>query len=75
METDDGRKPILIILLMILFTYNAFKFIEEGGSTINLTNILFNMIILVACIIIALHKNELVKKCHYIQKKLDDYFK
>ena len=76
METGKGKKSkIITIFFIVLFFYNAFKFIEEGGINLQITNILFNMILLVFVIMMILHKKSLIKNGLYIQKKIDDYFK
>ena len=47
METDGGKKSMIaIVLLVVIFINNAFKFVEEGGSNFQITNILFNMILI-----------------------------
>ena len=70
METGKGKKSkIITIFFIVLFFYNAFKFIEEGGINLQITNILFNMILLVFVIMMILHKKKLIKNGLYIQKK------
>ena len=43
--------------------------IEEGGINLQITNFLFNMILLVFVIMMILHKNNLIKNGLYIERK------
>ena len=52
MEKGNRIAIIFISILIALFSCNAFKFIEAGGSTVQMTNSLFNMIFIIAIIII-----------------------
>ena len=69
MEKGNRKAFIFITILIVLFICNAFKFIEAGGSTIQMTNTLFNMIFILAIIILIIHKKDLDKKTQMIQKK------
>ena len=74
MEKGNRKAIIFISILIVLFLCNAFKFIEADGSTVQMTNSLFNMIFIIAIIILILHKKDLDKKTQMIQKKIEDYF-
>ena len=69
MEKGNRKAFIFISILIVLFLCNSFKFIEAGGPTVQMTNTLFNMIFLLAIIILIIHKNDLDKKTQMIQKK------
>ena len=62
METKS-RKIItnhkIIITLIIMFIYNAFKFINTEGSEHPLVSSLFNMIIFIGILVIIFHRNEI----------------
>ena len=62
MEKGNSKAIIFITILIVLFLYNAFKFIESGGSNIQMTNTLFNMVFIIAIIILIIHKKDLEKK-------------
>ena len=62
MEKENKKEIIFINILIVLFLCNAFKFIEAGGSTVQMANSLFNMIFIIAIIILILHKKDLDKK-------------
>ena len=74
MEKGNRKAIIFITILIGLFFCNAFKYIEAGGSSVQMTNSLFNMIIIIAIMILILHKKDLDKKTQMIQKKIEDYF-
>lgn len=74
MEKGNSKAIIFITILIVLFLYNAFKFIESRGSNIQMTNTLFNMVFIIAIIILIIHKKDLDKKTQMIQKKIEDYF-
>ena len=69
MEKGNRKAIIFISILIVLFLCNAFKFIEAGGSTVQMTNSLFNMIFIIAIIILILHKKILDKKTQMLKKK------
>ena len=48
MEKGNRKAIIFITILIGLFFCNAFKFIEAGGSSAQMTNSLFNMIFIIA---------------------------
>ena len=58
MMEKNSKSLFSIILIVILFIYNSFKFIEEGGSNFPISNILFAMILLIVLLIITLHKKD-----------------
>ena len=58
MEKGNRKAIIFITILIGLFFCNAFKFIEAGGSSVQMT----------------IHKKDLDKKTQMIQKKIEDYF-
>ena len=66
MEKGNRKAIIFISILIVLFLCDAFKFIEAGGPIVQMT--LFNMIFLLAIIILIIHKNDLYKKTQMIQK-------
>ena len=74
MEKGNSKAIIFITILIVLFLYNAFKFIESRGSNIQMTNTLFNMVFIIAIIILIIHKKDLDKKTQMFQKKIEDYF-
>ena len=49
----------IIITLIIMFIYNAFKFINDEGSEHPLVSSLFNMIIFIGILVIIFHRNEI----------------
>ena len=49
----------IIITLIIMFIYNAFKFINDEGSEHPLVSSLFNMIIFIEIPVIIFHRNEI----------------
>ena len=68
MEKRNRKAIIFITILIGLFFCNAFKFIEAGGSSVQMTNSLFNMIFIIAIIILNLHKKDLDKNTKIIKK-------
>ena len=74
MEKGNSKAIIFITILIVLFLYNAFKFIESRGSNIQMTNTLFNMVFIIAIIILIIHKKDLDIKTQMLQKKIEDYF-
>ena len=67
------NKNLIIILVGILFLYNAFKFLGYEGSKTLILSIIFNMIIFLFILILLIHKKDLITK-EFKQKILDDYF-
>ena len=54
MEKGNGKVIIFITILIGLFFCNAFKFIEAGGSSVQMTNTLFNIIFILVILILTL---------------------
>ena len=83
METDYGKEKndkensnfLIIISLLVLFLFNALKFINTEGSEHPLVSYLFNMIIISFILIYIYHKKDLKKKKDefLIQTNLDKY--
>ena len=67
------NKNLIIILVGILFLYNAFKFLGYEGSKAPILSTIFNMIIFLFILILLIHKKDLITK-EFKQKILDDYF-
>ena len=63
----------MIISAIIIFIYNALRFICTNGSNLPIPSLLFNMIIFLGIIIFLLH-NE-YKEENTGQAKLDGYLK
>ena len=70
MEKGNRKAIIFITILIGLFFSNAFKFIEAGGSSAQMTNSLFNMIFIITIMILILHKKDFDKKTQMSQKKI-----
>ena len=68
------NKNLIIIWILILFLFNAFKFLGYEGSKNPIPSTLFNMVISLFIIIILIHNKDLFKKELFHQKLLDDYF-
>ena len=49
----------IIIILVIFFIYNGFKFINTSGSELSLVSSLFNMIIFLGIIVFIFHKEDI----------------
>ena len=67
-------KTRIILLLGILFLYNAFKFLGKEGNKSPISESLFNMIIFLFIIVIILHKDWFKKMSSLRQTFLEDYF-
>ena len=67
------NKNLIIILVLILFLYNAFKILVYEGSKTHILSTIFNMIIFLFILILLIHKKDLITK-EFKQKILDDYF-
>ena len=52
-------KKLLVLLTIVLFLINTWKFLNSPESEIPIISILFNLIIYLGIIIIILHKNEI----------------
>ena len=50
-------KKLLVLLTIVLFLINTWKFLNSPESEIPIISILFNLIIYLGIIIIILHKN------------------
>ena len=66
------KKDIMIMIVIGLFIFNLFKFLNTEGSNIPIVSILFNLIFFLALIILLLHQDDFGKE---VQTKLDRYFK
>ena len=62
----------MIMIVIGLFIFNLFKFLNTEGSNIPIVSILFNLIFFLALIILLLHQDDFGKE---VQTKLDRYFK
>ena len=74
MNIKKQNKNLLIILMAILFLFNAFKFLGHEGSKNPIPSALFNMVIFLFIIVLSIHEKDLFKKEFFKQKLLDDYF-
>ena len=68
------NKTRIILLLAILFLFNAYKFLGNEGNKSPILGNLFNMILFLFVIVALLHKDKLKKKSSLKQTFLDDYF-
>ncbi len=66
------KKDIMIMIVIGLFIFNLFKFLNTEGSNMPIVSILFNLIFFLALIILLLHQDDFGKE---VQTKLDRYFK
>ena len=66
------KKDIMIMIVIGLFIFNLFKFLNTEGSNMPIVSILFNLIFFLALIILLLHQDNFGKE---VQAKLDRYFK
>ena len=66
------KKDIMIMIVIGLFIFNLFKFLNIEGSNMPIVSILFNLIFFLALIILLLHQDDFGKE---VQTKLDRYFK
>ena len=63
-------KRCLVIVTLILFIINIFKFINDPASEVPILSILFNMVLYLGIIIFILHKKE-VSLDEYISLQID----
>ena len=61
-----------ILILIIFFIINGFKFLNSEGSERPLPTSLFNMVLYLGLIVVLLHNTTIEKELNY---KLDKYFK
>ena len=66
------KKDIMLMIVIGLFIFNLFKFLNTEGSNMPIVSILFNLIFFLALIILLLHQDDFGKE---VQTKLDRYFK
>ena len=66
------KKDIMIMIVIGLFIFNLFKFLNTEGSNMPIVSILFNLIFFLALIILLLHQDDFGNE---VQTKLDRYFK
>ena len=77
MENNKERETkfnYIIILIIILFFYNGFNFLNTQGSGHPLVSPLFNMIEALAILFFIFHKNEIMKEQKNGQTYLEKYF-
>ena len=77
MENNKEREikfNYIIILIIILFFYNGFNFLNTQGNGHPLVSPLFNMIEALAILIFIFHKNEIMKEQKNGQTYLEKYF-
>ena len=61
-----------ILILIIFFIINGFKFLNSEGNERSLPTSLFNMVLYLGLIVVLLHNTTIEKELNY---KLDKYFK
>ena len=64
-------KRWLVLVTLILFVINTFKFINDPASDVPILSILFNMILYFGIIIFILHKKE-IPFDEYINSEIDN---
>ena len=64
-------KRCLVLVTLILFVINTFKFINDPASDVPILSILFNMILYLGIIIFILHKKE-IHFDEYINSEIDN---
>ena len=65
-------KICLVLVKIILFIINTFKFINDPASEVPILSILFNMILYLGIIIFIIHKKEIsLDEC--INSQIDKY--
>ena len=65
-------KRCLVLVTLILFVINTFKFINDPASDVPILSILFNMVLYLGIIIFILHKKE-ISLDEYISSQIDKY--
>ena len=65
-------KRCLVLVTLILFIINAFKFVNDPASEVPILSILFNMILYLGIIIFIVPKKE-VSLDDYISSQIDKY--
>ena len=80
MEKVEGKQnapSVLILVLIIIFILKCHKFLNTEGSEHPLLGTLFDMIIILAALILIYHKNELFGEQNgdIKQTYIDNYFK
>ena len=80
MEKVKGNQNapyVLILVLIIIFILKCYKFLNTEGSEHPLLGTLFDMIIILAALILIYHKNELFGEQNGDIKQIyiDNYFK
>ena len=67
---------LVVLITIILFLYQAFKFMNIEGNTHPLLSSLFNMILFLSLIIFMLQRQELEEGKNHLLKQttLDEYF-
>ena len=73
-EENYRKKNLFVFLLIILFLFNGYNFINTDGSHNPLVACLFNMIIFSATTIFIYHKSEFIKGKKEGQTYLEKYF-
>ena len=64
-----------MLIAIIFFLYNCFKFLNTEGNDLPLPSILFSLIIYLALIVVFIHKDDILEEKDEKQKKLEYYFK
>ena len=79
-EEEKNKKgtisKMVIFLALLLFCFQAFKFIKEEGNTHPIVSSLFNMTVILGLIIVVIHQKEFEKGKNTVLKQttLDQYF-
>ena len=75
-EKKDKRDIALVVLLIVIFCYNAFKFSNTEGNDHPLISPLFNMIIILIILIFIFHGKRMIPfEVEHQQTCLEKYFK
>lgn len=75
MEKKRKDNCAFVLITIIFFLYNCFKFLNTEGNDLPLPSILFSLIIYLALIVIFIHKDDILEEKDKKQKKLEYYFK
>ena len=75
MEKKRKDNCFFVLITIIFFLYNCFKFLNTEGNDLPIRNILFSLIIYLALIVIFIHKDDIIEEKDKNQKKLECYFK